>query len=380
MPGFLKPLAEFVRLGHTVDAVAVLEQPVAVKQENLERLGFRRLELVRWSSRGAAHRLRSMLRLYCRVSGMISRDSYDFVYGHGSVGTIANLVALRAGLPCGCRLYGTKGLAAELSRAGASERGRWRVFWRHPLQVGAFLLRKDFLLVTDDGSRADEVHEIIGRARYQFHFWRNGVDAPPEPGHLAASAPGVPGPYLLMPGRVAPKKQQHLALDLLRELDGRTRDAVKLLIVGHVTDSGYHAKLLDRIVRSGLEKQVEFLGPQPPAEVAALAAGALAVLSLQRVSNLGNVALETVAQGAVLITLADGSLDFLVENGVSGFLVRDMSDAASAVVALLEDPDLRDGVGSRAKAAAHQRLGSWQDRVAREVDLVTKSVEQAKRR
>jgi glycosyltransferase involved in cell wall biosynthesis len=100
----------------------------------------------------------------------------------------------------------------------------------------------------------------------------------------------------------------------------------------------------------------------------------LAVLSLYRVSNLGNVSLEALACGAVLVTWDDGSVAGIVQDGISGFLAHTPVDAAERIGLLLQKPELAASIRQAAKETAAKHFSSWDSRAAREVEMIEKAV------
>jgi glycosyltransferase involved in cell wall biosynthesis len=115
---------------------------------------------------------------------------------------------------------------------------------------------------------------------------------------------------------------------------------------------------------------VRFLGPIDHDALLAMMPVATAVLSFYEVSNLGNVALEALGTGSVLLSLADGSLDAIVRDGKSALLVDDVERAADAVLRLVGDQELGQRLQRGARAAADAHLLSWDERVAREIAVI----------
>jgi glycosyltransferase involved in cell wall biosynthesis len=309
----------------------------------------------------------------------LGRTRYDFVYGHGSLGTAGVIAARRVGIPCGQRLYGTfMSRDIAVNRPSSWQKG-W-VFLRHPLEYMAYSLPKSFLLITNDGSRGNLVFQAIGHQRTDLHFWLNGVERELQDAQPAA-LPFPPGtPYLLYPARIEPWKQQHLAIELLGTLKSELGITVRLVFAGHEDDTGYARQLRDRAGQAGIADLVAFLGPVPMSSMPALYAGSLAVLSFYSVCNLGNVAIEALSSGCALISLADGSLDGIVEHTSSGFLVSDMHEAAAAVGQLLADPRLRERVGQAAMQSTREHFLPWRERAARELALIDGAVHAARGR
>jgi hypothetical protein len=93
--------------------------------------------------------------LYNSISHVLKKERYDFVYGHGSIGSIANLIANKNRIPCAIRLYGTFLANKIYSQSKIS------IFLHHPLEYLCFIIPKQFLLITNDGTRGDEVYKHL---------------------------------------------------------------------------------------------------------------------------------------------------------------------------------------------------------------------------
>jgi D-inositol-3-phosphate glycosyltransferase len=373
MPGFIRPLKALIERGHEVELLVLNQLPrelsIGVDWLRPEQLTVVNPNL-RWLGRyGAA------IGFYGCVQARLRRHEYDFVYGQGTMGALGVLAANRRGLPCAQRLYGISYFRREFTAGRISRLKRLRVFLRHPLHYMAFSLPKAFLLVTNDGTQADLVSRQIGNRDTPLLFWLNGVDIEPGGEGPAQSDGGTGKPVLLYPGRIDRFKRQHLAIEMMARLQEARAEGLKLVLAGHDYDREYRQELESRIAEQGLGENVEFIGPVTRERLQELYRSCLAVLSFYDVSNLGNVAIEALASGAALISLADGSLSGIVRHGESALLVTDMSGAANAALQLLSDAALRDRIRRGAKAAAEEHFESWDARTAREVAQVEQVIE-----
>ncbi len=384
MPAFTNPLREMIKRGYEIDLVVASSEIQSVNL-GVEWLDSSRILFADWDISSPIRALKSIVILYRTVDLALKNRTYDFVYGHGSIGAVANIAALRHHIPIGMRLYGTF-LSRELGYGKSPNSLEMFVrkilcFIRHPLEYLSFILPKDFLLVTNDGSRGDYVWQQIGNSQYKWHFWLNGFPTDEategtdivmrsELQHFIADETH----FLLYPARIARWKRQHLALDLLEKLIYSEKLELRLVFVGHVTDEGYYTELKEIVQSKGLSDYVCFIGPVAKQELRMLYRHSLAVLSFYDVSNLGNVAIEALSYGCVLVSIDDGTLDSLVVHGESGFLIRDIDEAVPIVRNLLSDSDLRNHVRTSANTIAKARIMSWSERVDQEIELIHKSV------
>lgn len=148
------------------------------------------------------------------------------------------------------------------------------------------------------------------------------------------------------------------ALPLLREPD------VHVVLIGgdldeHGTPIGPLADVRERVTALRMARRVRFLGSQPQELLPLFYSAADVVAVPSRYESFGLVAVEAMATGTPVVASAVGGLTFTVNNGVSGYLVPygDPVALARALDKLLEDDDLREGMGLQAAIDA-QRF-SW---------------------
>lgn len=143
----------------------------------------------------------------------------------------------------------------------------------------------------------------------------------------------APGEYLLVLGPVHPDNGTHLAIEVAKQAD------VPLTIAGEIRDETYFRDAVQPHVDAAA---VSYRGPVGPDERDALLGGARALLHLVGVAEpFGWSAIEAFATGTPVIATPLGSLPEIVRHASTGFLVRDVSAAVSAV-AQLDDLDRRD--------------------------------------
>jgi glycosyltransferase involved in cell wall biosynthesis len=135
-----------------------------------------------------------------------------------------------------------------------------------------------------------------------------------------------PGEYLAFVGRVAPEKGVRQAIELAR------RVGLQLRMVAKVYDDAERAHY-DKVVAPAVEDgTVDFLGELPPAQRDPVLAGARATLMIgQWPEPFGLVAIESMAAGTPVIARRAGALTETIEDGVDGFLIDDLTEAALAV-------------------------------------------------
>jgi D-inositol-3-phosphate glycosyltransferase len=170
---------------------------------------------------------------------------------------------------------------------------------------------------------------------------------------------------LLFVGRLQAHKGPDVAVRTLAEAIARdpetTRDVV-LAIVGGPSGSAHGAemaRIMDLAAALGVGERVMLFPPQPQARLADVYSAADVLLVPSRSESFGLVALEAQACGTPVVAAEVGGLRYVVEDGVTGFLVEghDPGDHAERVLEILRDPQLAARIS--AASIAHAARFSW---------------------
>jgi D-inositol-3-phosphate glycosyltransferase len=195
----------------------------------------------------------------------------------------------------------------------------------------------------------------------------------PRPRDQASARLHLAGARLLLfVGRLQAHKGPDIAVRTLAEVVARAPEAaedVVLAVVGGPSGSGQAAevaRLMNLASALGVGERVMFFPPQPQARLADFYAAAEVLLVPSRSESFGLVALEAEACGTPVVAAAVGGLRYVVDDGVTGFLVEghDPGDHADRVLEIL-------GARSRSRrmgeaAVAHSLRFSW-DATAAEI-------------
>lgn len=132
------------------------------------------------------------------------------------------------------------------------------------------------------------------------------------------------GDRLAFVGRMAPEKAPHLAVEVA------LRAGAGLVLAGVVEDQ--HRQYFDSKVRPRLGDGIEYAGPLTAPEVASLLGTSRALLMpLEWDEPFGLVVIESLAAGTPVVAWRRGAMPELIDEGVTGFLVDDVSEAVAAV-------------------------------------------------
>ncbi len=175
--------------------------------------------------------------------------------------------------------------------------------------------------------------------------------AAPDP--VTPEGPPADGRYVLVAGAIEPHKNAGLALEAI----AGAAPGVRLVMAGPWSPRRA-ARLRGHAARVGADRRVEWLGLLPAARLAAIRAGALAVLVPSRKEGFGLPVLEAMAAGVPVLATDTPALREVGGDAATYLPVTDPGPWSRAITELAEDPDLRE----RRAAAGRERAVafSWE--------------------
>jgi glycosyltransferase involved in cell wall biosynthesis len=293
----------------------------------------------------------------------------DVVIGMGSLGApVARAVARARRIPNVTRLFGT-----ELSSM-RGDRLRFALRYR---DVAAYRTKASYIVACNDGSRSDEVARSLGVDMARFRHWYNGVD---KERHMTAEGGGVRRRFdipeenlvVLSVSRLHPEKRVDR---LIRAAPGVLEALPKttFLVVGGGEE---HAGLRRLTEDLGVSANVVFTGALTRDELPDVYAAADVFVTLSDRTNILNPLHEAMIAGLPVVALDTGGTSEIVRNGETGVLVGAdaLDDLPRLLVDLLSDEDLRRRLGGAAQTSADERLPTYEERQAMEVEIVERAV------
>jgi trehalose synthase len=129
-----------------------------------------------------------------------------------------------------------------------------------------------------------------------------------------------------------------------------------LVLVGNVaTDDPEGPEIYQKLVDEQ-EERIIILSVQDTALVNALQRRAAVVLQKSIREGFGLTVAEAMWKGAVVIGGNTGGIRYQIEDGVNGFLVSSVQEAAARIVRILKDGDLREQMGVKARETVRQKF------------------------
>ena len=214
-------------------------------------------------------------------------------------------------------------------------------------KLDRFILRRYSAVV----AVSDDVKDRLlgaGVREEKIRIVRNGIDLRPFSG-ATASLRGLiavgESPTVGLVARLSPEKGVDIFLRaaslVLREIP-----AARFIVVGEGPE---HAKLDALIEELGIRESVSLLGRRD--DMPSVYVSFDLMVSSSRHEGLPMAILEGMASGLPYIATAVGDVPKIIQNGISGVLVRaeEVDVLASQMIALLQDPEARRRLGNAAR-------------------------------
>lgn len=332
----------------------------------------------RWLISG--QRLLSDLSRGIRKGYVVARNHQpDVIYAVAGFSAIIGYgLSKLTGVPNITRLFGTTLYGACNGRISAKViLQRWQDFCN-------FVVPSEYLIITDDGSQADRLARILKVKRDRLKFWMNGVDKniynPSFDIHLFRTLVlGVPdcAKILLSVSRLEGWKRVDRLIRVVTPLLANRPD-VFLVLLGDGADRNRLQELSRNLE---IDSKVIFMGRVPSSEVPNFLNTADVFLALYDYSNLSNTTLEAMTCARCVVVLDVGDTWKIIENGKTGVMVSEteLSKLPDLLEALVDNDTKRLELGLNARDSIVHNVDSWDERIEKEISLITSIVKKRKR-
>jgi glycosyltransferase involved in cell wall biosynthesis len=146
------------------------------------------------------------------------------------------------------------------------------------------------------------------------------------PKDLLSFSPEPKGGYLAFLGRISPEKRPDRAIDIA----AKARLPLKIAAKVDKHDQAYWDEKIEPMIKAN--PNVEYVGEICENQKARFLGDALAlIVPIDWPEPFGLVMIESMACGTPVIAFRSGSVPEVIDNGVSGFVVNSVEEAANAV-------------------------------------------------
>lgn len=278
---------------------------------------------------------------------------------HGSF--LAGLIGKFKGIYNTRRIYGSF-LINEI------EKPNWKLLMQHPFETFSFRIPGGEVLITNDGTKGDIVFNKIGSSKVLFKFPLNGIDK-----NIIEKTEkpilNLPPTYICYIARIVDWKRQLLLVESLAILKKSNVEFPHCYIVGPVSNEAYYNSVIQLIHKNGLNDCITVIKGLPTEQCNYLMLHSFATFSLYHTSNLGNVFLEAISLGGVMIAINDtGSLNAFPKDIFIEVKESKAELVADSLLKVINDSELRESISSAAVAYSKANIKSWKERAMLEVN------------
>lgn len=228
----------------------------------------------------------------------------------------------------------------------------------------------DLVIMTNDGTKGDQVLKRVHNPSKKQVFWRNGVDYPETNGVIPPDVEQkIAGkPVIQTLCRLNRWKHVDRAVAAMPGVLEKCPDAM-LVVCGYGPE---REALEEQARREKVSDHVIFTGNLKHEHAIAYVKRADIFLSLYDLSNLGNPLFEAMRCGKAIITLDVGATETVIENNKNGVLLSldELPKLPDVICRLLQNKEERKKLEEGALRYADENFWTWDERVAAEIHEV----------
>lgn len=283
-----------------------------------------------------------------------------------------------------CKLLSKVWNVPLVSRFQGTKLTPWigRMFWqiRQWQHLVGLTIPADLIIMTNDGTKGNEVLKKLDVNMNKVKFWMNGVPKPPHSfgendGRTLKRELGINEEHkvLLVVNRLVKWKRVDRAIKAMPRVIEEIPGAL-LLIVG----DGKERRNLKQLAKTlKVNEHIKFIGSVPHKEVWKYYLLTDVFLSVNELSNVGNPLLEAMRCGCCIITINNGDTKQVIKDEETGILLdpQRIAELPNQVINLLRDESLRSTLGRNAQIFADNNFWTWDERIQEETQTVEKLCE-----
>lgn len=337
------------------------------------------LKIIPLRYRLGIRRLPDMFPLIIKLRRVLKEFNPDIIYSTSYYSIPASLVARAYKIPQISRFYGT-----FLSQLFENKLANIKYFHKLIPEAIAFKLSKDGIILTDDGTKGDYVCEKLRIKKSKLLFIRNGIEKKLIQNIRIRNKEEIRkrlnvnlNDFLITNvSRLTAWKRVDLVIlafdKALNSLPQDIRTKLKLLIVG----SGSCERFLKDLANSlSCKNQVYFLGAKDYEETLEIMLVSDIITSFYEVSNVGNVLLEALSLGKVVVARNVGDTNKIIKDGKTGFLVssepqKAIYEFSNIVKQVIYNENIISNISMNAQRWADIYLIDWDERLQNEYEWI----------
>lgn len=371
LPSFNLVLQELIKQGNEIDFVIIQNRYKNIELNiGVSWLVEDQFKDIIYVENSKFEKVSSYFKLIWKVFQLLRKNNYNLVYAHGTTTGLALLPAKILKIPFGQRVYGT-----FLWDKYLKTKNKLSII-KHFNQYLAFKAKKNFLIVTNDGSRGDLVKKLVCKDNepYEFYYWTNGVNRP-DIGKLEEDKLNyleIKRQFIFYPARFDKWKRHDRVINILSILR-KKGVVIDCYFAGAIETNclDYFNDIKSMAEEKNVINQVHFIGNVNNEIINLMHRKAIASLALYDVCSFTNVFHEMLAAGAVSIVKNDNIVSEVVINGENGYLVEDDDlEIANIIMNLLDNNINSKNIRENAIITSMKYIKSWPERIDDEIKIL----------
>jgi len=379
MPAQYKPLIHFSNKGHTIDIVSlgnkiVFRLPISynIRSTIIKKPTINIITKLGWGDVRVIFFINIILSLVVSIK-FIRKNNYDVIYSNWEFQSVVGaILSYLYKIPNVVRLYGSN----LYGRIGSKLIFKEKIL--HFNRLLPFIVKKELLIITEDGTQANKIVDILNINKRHIISRVNGVDFNPKVIDFGYKYKFLKNKFIISYiGSVGGWKRTDIFLKSLNDVI-KIIPNVNYLIIG---DGDQLKKMKGDILKLGLEKYVTFTGRVTQQERIYLQTRSDIYVSLYNYTNLTNTFLESIAGGIPSLVIPNGGTKMVAKNKENCLFI-DESNIVESLIKNIEylynHKAFRKKLGIKAKIYAHKHLLSWDERCAKDLIAIEKVVKRNK--